>query len=108
MIDSPIEVFTTERPGNECLLKYKLLLGYDWGDLSLALLEHSDSWQGSNRDSRSFLFKEYSEIVICEKIQEYVDGFTIDNAEKYRILERIQYILSELNITIKLINYDNT
>ena len=85
-----------EREGNDSWLRYRLIIGYDFGDLMCQLSEKHSGWQGAYSDSKSFKLVNNSESY--EKLKEYVEdllGYNTVNIEKE--LENIESILKEEN-----------
>ena len=104
MIDHPIETFSTERDGNDSILRYKLILGYEWDDLVLCLSENHNGYQGKIRESKSFILEDFEGDLLIEKIKDYVNDFADNEAERLKILERLEFVLNQrFNIDICLI-----
>lgn len=95
-MDKILYKITTERPGNDTWLRYRLSIGYDFGDLICRLDENHNGWQGNHKNSKSFKIENNADT--SNNLMYYLENMYRDRKEELSVLNDIIDILIKEDI----------
>lgn len=95
-----IKQWHTERPGNDSILRYNLLLVSDWDDVSFQLKENHNGWNGPLRQTRTVVL--YTDAFNDERagmlgrMHNYIEEYAENVDEEDKIVADVAETIREL------------